>query len=290
MSETITMPVDTDNMLMTHQRELELIFSKNQLMPRIKAEFQKCEMGFASWFAEVGIPLEFGWDLLAQMAIHKRASMPTLAGIMYHHLKNAQATVDMLEVAAKADLIDWTPSFRVEREGITKEGWFGVVYTISDDVQYELDCFQYPLPMVVEPKLLETNRDTGYLIGSGSVILRNNHHMDDVCLDHLNRCNQMKLTINQDVVKMVKNSWRNLDKAKPGETKQEFEQRKKAFDKYDRTSKDVMDLLMQENDHFHLTHAYDKRGRTYCRGYHVNYAGTSWNKAVVEFADKELII
>jgi hypothetical protein len=68
MSETIEMPTDTGNKLMDHQKELELIFSKNQLMPRIRAEFQACEVDFPSWFAELGIPLAFGWDLLAQMA------------------------------------------------------------------------------------------------------------------------------------------------------------------------------------------------------------------------------
>jgi DNA-directed RNA polymerase len=187
--------------------------------------------------------------------------------------------VDLLTVAAQADLIDWSPSLEM----------FVVIFTISDDVQHELDCFQYPLPMVVEPRMLETNKDTGYLFGSGSVILRNNHHMDDVCLDHLNRSNQVRLTINQEVVKMVRNSWKNLDRAKPGETKQEWDQRKKAFDKYDRTSKDVMDLLMRENDHFHLTHKYDKRGRVYACGYHVSTQGNTWNKACIEFAEKELI-
>ncbi len=275
MSET----VETRDKLTDHQRDLELIFSKNQLIPRVRAEFQNCEVDFPAWFTELGIPLAFGWDLLAQMAIHRRANLTTLVGTLYHHLNDAQATVDMLTIAAQADLIDWSPTLEV----------FIVVFTISDDVQYELDCFQYPLPMVVEPKMLVTNKDTGYLIGSGSVILRNNHHNDDVCLDHLNRSNQVRLTINQDVVKMVKNSWKNLDRAKPGETKKEFDQRKKAFEKYDRTSKDVMDLLMQESDHFYLTHALDKRGRTYCRGYQVNYQGNAWNKACVEFADKELL-
>jgi len=38
-----------------------------------------------------------------------------------------------------------------------------------------------------------------------------------------------------------------------------------------------------------MTHRYDKRGRVYCMGYHVNYQGTPWNKAVIELADKEMI-
>jgi DNA-directed RNA polymerase len=63
--------------------------------------------------------------------------------------------------------------------------------------------------------------------------------------------------------------------------------RRKAFEKYDQSSKDVMHALMGIRDRFWLTHKYDRRGRTYCVGYHINYQGTSWNKAVVEFANKE---
>lgn len=276
MSETLEAPTN----LMMHQIELEKLFSKNQLIPRIRAEFQNCEaMNFSDYLLEKEIPIPFGMDLLTQMALHKRATLPTLVGLLYHHFNDAQVTTDMIAKATMADLVDWSPSLAL----------FIVKFTISADVQEELDRFQYPLPMVVEPKPLRTNRDTGYFLGSGSVILRNNHHEDDVCLDHLNRMNTIKLTINQDVVRMVKNSWKSLDKSKEGETKDEFDRRRKAFAKYDRTSKDVITLLMKENDHFHLTHKYDKRGRTYACGYHINTQGNPWSKAIVEFAHKELI-
>lgn len=88
---------------------------------------------------------------------------------------------------------------------------------------------------------------------------------------------------------MVKNKWKNLDKPKSGETREDFEKRRKAFLKYDKVAKDVIGLLIQEGNEFYLTHKYDKRGRVYCQGYHVTYQGAAWNKAVIEFADKELI-
>ena len=127
------------------------------------------------------------------------------------------------------------------------------------------------------------------LTSGGSIILRNNHHNDDVCLDHINRVNKIRFVINTDTATMVKNKWRNLDKPKEGETKEDFEKRKKAFEKYDRTAKDVISLLVKEGNEFHLTHKYDKRGRIYCQGYHVSYQAAPWNKAVIEFADQEII-
>jgi hypothetical protein len=272
--------VQASDALHEHQLMLEELFSKNQLMPRIKAEFQNSEeFDYAQHMTQHGIPIPFGMDLLAQMVLHKRANLQTMVGVLSHHFDSLQETADALETAARADLVDWDDELRM----------FIVIHGISDDVQAELDRFQFPLPMVVEPSLVTHNKATGYLKGKGSVILRDNHHEEDVCLDHINRLNQMALTINQDVVAMVKNSWRNLDRPKDGETMEDYQKRKRAFEKYDATSKDVMEVLMAHSDRFYLTHRYDKRGRTYCMGYHVTYQGNPWNKACIEFADKEYI-
>ena len=272
--------IETRQKLMERQVELERLYSKNQTVPRIRAEFQNCTgANFVEYILSVEIPVNFGLDLLVQMALHKRAEMQTMIGLLYHHFNDAQVCADMLLKAVMADLVDWDATLKQ----------FVVKFEITQEVQDDIDRFQYPLPMVVQPKTITKNRDTGYFLNNGSVILRNNHHEDDVCLDHLNRMNEIKFTINADTALMVKNKWRNLDKAKDGETREDFERRKKAFNKFDRTAKDVMALLMEHGDSFHLTHKYDKRGRVYCQGYHVNYQGTPWNKAVVEFAEKELV-
>lgn len=265
--------------LTEHQKHLEYLFSKNQLHSRIKAEFSNPEQGFTPHMEEQGIPIDFGLDVLVQMALHKRANLQTMVGILYHHFDNGQETADMLLKAAEADLMDWAPDLKL----------FIVRFTISDAVQAEIDRFQFPLPMVVEPRKITNNRSSGYLLNQTSVILNDNHHEDDVCLDHLNRVNKVRYAINDRVVKMVKNSWRNLDKPKEGETDEKFTRRQRAFEKYDSTAKDVMETLGAHSDHFYLTHRYDKRGRVYCMGYHVNYQGNAWNKAVVEFAEKEII-
>ncbi len=121
------------------------------------------------------------------------------------------------------------------------------------------------------------------------MILRQNHHDEDVCLDHLNQVNTTRFRINQDVATTIKNRWRNLDKPKADEPEGEYQKRVKAFEKYDRTAFDVMNHLgLATEGEFYLTHKIDKRGRTYCQGYVVNYQGTPWNKAVIEFANQEV--
>lgn len=264
-----------------HQIMLEQLFNKNQLLPRIRKEFLDSEdYNFVGHIEHLGLTREFGIDLLSQMVLHKRTNLPTLIGTLRNHFSDAQQCADAILKAAVGDLVDWIPDLRM----------FVLKFDISQDVQEELDRFQFPLPMVVEPKEVTRNTQTGYLTSGGSIILRNNHHTDDVCLDHINRLNRIPLTINHHIATMVKNKWRNLDKPKDGETKQDFEKRQRAFAKYDRTAKDVIGLLQAEGNTFFLTHRYDKRGRTYCQGYHVSYQGAPWNKAVIEFADKEVTV
>ncbi len=282
------MPMDAiTNPMLDHQIQLETLFNKNQLMPRIMREFTECkEFDFKAYMEQKGIKPEFGFALLTQMVLHKRTTLSTLVGILRRHFEPSpsasQLAADMLLVAAEADLVDYDPQFEQ----------FIVKLNITQDVQDELDKYQFPLPMVAEPKKLTTNKSSAYhSLKDGSVILRNNHHDEDVCLDHLNRANKIKFSIDMNVATMVRNQWRNLDKPKQGETRQDFDKRRRAFEKFDRTSREVIGTLVGLGNEFHLTHKYDKRGRVYCQGYHVSYQGAAWNKAVIMLADehKEII-
>jgi hypothetical protein len=260
-----------------HQIELERLYSKNQTIQRIRDEFM-AEPAFAVHFKSQGIPEDFGFGVLIQMALHKRADLPTLIGCLRHLCDSSQQCADLLLKCAMADLMDWSPDLRI----------FIVKFTISADVQAEIDRFQYPLPMVVEPQEVKNNAQSGYFLHRGSIILKDNHHDDDVCLDHVNRMNRVKFKVNFDTATMIRNQWRNLDKPKDGETQADFDRRVRAFNRYDATAKDVIDTLIQHGNEFHFTHKYDKRGRTYCQGHHANYQGTPWNKAVIEFAQGEV--
>lgn len=264
-----------------HQMELERLFNKNQLMSRLRIEFENESDGyFLKLMREVGIPTQFGIDLLCQMALHRRCDAKTLIGVLKHHFPTAQQVADMLEISAKHDLVDWDDRF----------GIFIVKYVVSDDVQQELDRYQFPLPMVVKPKTVTTNRESGMLVSNSSIILKHNHHDDDVCLDHINRVNSIKLCIDNKTALMMANRWRNMDKPKEGETRDDFRKRQRAFEKYDRVAKAVIKTVISYDNEFYLTHKYDKRGRTYCQGYHVSYQGAPWNKAVIQLADKELVV
>jgi hypothetical protein len=272
------------NPKLAHQLELERLYNKNQTISRLKNVFLEFEdLDFVAFMEENDIPSAFGLDLLVQMALHKRTTLPVMVSILRHHFANeddgSQITADLILKAAELDMLDWNPSFKQ----------LIVIFDIPADVQADLDRFQYPLPMVTHPRRLMDNRDTGYHLSRNSVILRKNHHEEDVCLDHINRMNKIRFSIDHDTAHMIANRWRDLDRAKEGETPQDFQRRVKAFEKYDRTAKEIIDLLLTYGNEIYLTHKYDKRGRTYCQGYHVTYQGAPWNKAVLELADKEVV-
>lgn len=277
-------PTNKDEARLELQLELEELYNKHQLLPRIREEFVKCrDVNFTAYMKQHGILPEFGFDLLVQMVLHKRAPLPTLVGLLRKHfepLHNAsQLTADLLWKCAEVDLVTW--------DDITEK--FIIEFDVSEDVHEAIARYQFPLPMVIKPEPITSNRDTGYLTTRGSIILRKNHHEDDVCLDHINRLNAIRFTIDDDTAFMIANSWRNLDRPKEGESKSDFQRRVRAFEKYDTVSKGVIGKILSLGNEFHLTHKYDKRGRSYCQGYHINYQGNAWNKAVVHLADKEYV-
>lgn len=267
-----------------HQLELERLYNKNQTLSRIRQEFEEFkDFNFKAYMQEHKIDPDFGMDLLVQMVLHKRCDLPVMVGILRKHfepLANAsQLAANELLKCVDADLVDY----------IKTTSQLVIIFNIKEEVQVDLDRYQFPLPMVVHPQEVKTNRDSGYYLSRGSLLLRKNHHDEDICLDHINRVNDFKFTINDDTAFMVQNQWRNMDKPKEGESKADFQRRVKAFDKYDRSSKEVIKKLLTYGNEFWLTHKYDKRGRVYCQGYHVSYQSAPWNKAVLELADKEIV-
>lgn len=270
----------------TTQIQLEKLFSKYQLIPSIKQEF--IEAGFMEELKKHQLHVEFGLTALAQIYLHKRASFSTLGGLLIHFFEEmeeidnpAQRTADELTELVKQDFFDWNP---VSREFVLR-------YRITDDIQRKLDLYQYPLPMIEEPTEVVHNRQSGWktTLNNKSIILRDNHTNDDVCLDHINRVNRVPLKLNMDTVAFVQNSWANLDHQKPDEDHADYQRRVRAFEKYDIVSRDVLKAISMQGDRFWLTHRYDFRGRTYAQGYHINYQGNDWNKACIELADGETL-
>jgi hypothetical protein len=269
--------------LTTAQIELENLTHKNHAMTRLKNEFRSPDI--IEHIEAHELPVGFCLDLLAQMVLHRRASISVLVGLLNKHfdensvLDSLQACADMIIKAGEASIIDWDMAAQMAY----------ITVDVSESVKEDLARYQYPMPMLVKPAKVEGNRDSGYLTTKSSLVLKDNHTDDDICLDHINRLNSVPLSINHQTAWMIDNYWEGLDHKKDDETVDEYALRVQNFRKFTATSYDVMEHIAVASDRFHLTHKYDKRGRTYSQGYHINPQGADWNKAVIELADKELV-
>lgn len=256
------------------QKGLEELFSKHQLLSVLREQFH--EMGDDQMVAEPAMATE----ALAQIYLHRQADVPTMVGILSPKFGTPQEVADKLLLLCEIDYLDFQESSQK----------FIVKYDVSEDVQEMLDRYQYPLPMVVPPKPVRENWQTGYMTIKGSVVLNGSEYFDDkdMCLDHLNRANSVALNINMDVVYSDEGKYIRPTR-NPNEDFAEFRKRQKQADIFYATSVDVMETIHNLSDELYLTHKFDRRGRCYTSGYHISTQGDDYRKAVLQLSRKEVI-
>lgn len=266
-----------------NQDMIEHFFNARQTPHLLRHELSQNEKACKA-IVSSGLDEDFAFDLLSQMVLYKRAHLPTLVGLLKQHFRNQvnpfQACADALLTAAAHWLVDWDEA----REQ------FVIMFDVSDKAMKLIRQYQYMPPMIVPPLTVRDNRGSGYInIKDDSLILQNNHHEGDICLDSINRFNSIPMSINEEVVRMIRNSWKNLDRPKNGETFEDYQKRLKAFERYEQDAFFTIAFMVEMGNEFYFTHKVDKRGRTYAQGYHINPQGNCWNKAVLELAEKEKV-
>jgi len=105
-----------------------------------------------------------------------------------------------------------------------------------------------------------------------------NFHKGEICLDHLNRMNSVQLKLNIPFLCQVEET--------PKKTITTYEQQEQ-WDAFAKESKSK--YLGINTKPFHQLHKYDARGRCYAVGYHVNYQGSSFKKAIIQLANAEIL-
>lgn len=266
-----------------NQNMLEHFFNDRQTPHLLRFELEKNEK-LAKQIAKSGLDREFAYDLCSQMVLYKRAHLPTLVGLLRNHFRDAedpfQACAEALTIATVHWLIDWDEV----------RDQFVIMHDVSQKAMDLIRQYQYMPPMIVPPLTVRDNRGSGYInIKDDSLILQDNHHEGDICLDSINRFNAIPMAINEEVVKLIRNSWKNLDHPKIGESFEDFKKRLTAFERYERDAFFTIALMIEMGNEFYFTHKTDKRGRTYAQGYHINPQGNCWNKAVLELAEPEIV-
>lgn len=170
---------------------------------------------------------------------------------------------------------------------LTKESAESQIYIESNvSLPQELIDFTqqagYLPPMVYPPNLIHNNFQSGYLSIKDSVILkRYNQHSGCVSLDTLNSKNAVPLKFYYPMVSTVPEI-----KSKKSESLED----QIAWEKMSHQTLKITQMLISQGNRFYMLHKVDKRGRMYAQGYHINSQGTGYKKAVLDFAEEEVIL
>ena len=196
-------------------------------------------------------------------------------------LKFSDKTEAITTVAEITAVLCATDAFDIEKAN--KMASLMVVSNIplSERLVTFIEESQFLPPMVCEPLELTHNYSSGYLTHNDSLILgTGNHHDGDICLGVLNTMNKVALKLDTDFLSQVEEEPTfDLD------TQDKLDQ----WNKFKEQSYMMYSLLASQGNQFYLNHKVDKRGRIYCHGYHISTQGTSFKKAMLEFAKEELV-
>lgn len=232
---------------------------------------------------------DFYLDLLGVLAQRKMAQYTEIVGSVRGHIKTMadkpaiRTAGELISLAVLNDLIVLIPATRATSMQLVSR------IALEEHTEALIKQYQYLPPMIVPPLEVHSNHDSGYLTVRGSLILKDNHHEEDICLDHINRSNGVALSLDTRVIRNIRDNRKHLDAPKGGESQEEYEKRVQSFLKMEKDSMQVFAMLVNHGNRFYLTHKYDKRGRTYCQGHHASYQSNGYRKAIIELADKELV-
>ncbi|NQY57933.1 MAG: hypothetical protein HRT86_15890 [Ilumatobacteraceae bacterium] len=169
-------------------------------------------------------------------------------------------------------------------------------YGVSPEVIDLINTGMYLPPMLVPPKTIRSNAESGYLVGTKSILLgKHSFHEYALPLDVINADNKVKFSIDERMLaykETPKNPHDSGDKyeAVPNWAKPQYVARKtQAFNQMCAVSTQVYDMLISNGNCFYIPSRVDERIRYYSQGYHVNHQGSSYKRAFIDLYDKEII-
>lgn len=173
-------------------------------------------------------------------------------------LDRAKIAAECIALCAHADVIN--------------VDFVGSTYQVSTRWQLDTDITGADKHVILtkKPRVKTTNQILG---------CRYKQHNKETCLDHINAMNSIKLCLNLDLLRtMEEQATFTID------TTQKADQWKLFINE---SYKKYLELARGGNE-FYLEHWYDTRGRGYCDGYYIDYQGSSFKKAIVQLANKEV--
>ena len=187
---------------------------------------------------------------------------------------------EQLQTAAELLALLWQQDFFALSRNSNQEILVQTNFVLDERIIALINQTKYLPPMLCPPRKLVKNYQSGYLTFDDSLILKQNHHNDDICLDSLNIFNSVPLSLKVEMLTTI---------SEPLPAAIDTVEKKQAWLKMVTDSYAVYADLVAAGNEFYITHKVDKRGRTYAQGYHVSYQGNKFRQAILELAEKRFI-
>lgn len=212
--------------------------------------------------------------IFTAVLVNQTITYQAICGLLNHKIR-LEDTVDRIKIIAETvALISQTGLINIHRPGAGK--------TITITTDFSLDE-EIPIPdkhkiCIHRPQPISKNRDREL----GSMLLghKMNHHEEHICLDHLNRMNQIPLTLNKTFLTAFTEE--------PKQTPITADQ-KDQWNKFVADSMAKYQEVLSTGNKMYSIHKFDSRGRSYSCGYHITTHGSSFKKATVELYNTELV-
>ena len=235
---------------------------------------------------------------VALVALHcsKPMKLVSIASMCIGHLKMTDKVDAIQTMAEVIAMLSDTDLFDCQK---TKEGWVVVSRIGLDEevLRYAYNAFYLP-PMIIKPRIVRHNRDSGYITQRGESLILGfyeNHHDDDICLDVLNILNANEYELDTDLISSLSEQWHreNLSQDEYMELSHEekliYDMDKTVWEEYINQGYKIQTLMLYHGNKFYLQNRVDKRGRIYTSGYHISPQGSSFKKAMINLAKKEIV-
>jgi len=242
---------------------------------------------------------------VALVALHcsKPMKLVSIASMCIGHLKMADKVDAIQTMAEVIAMLSDTDLFDCRK---TADGWVVLSRIGLDEevLRYAYNAFYLP-PMIIKPRTVRHNRDSGYITQRGESLILGyyeNHHDDDICLDVINTLNSNEYELDTDLISSLSEDPLEITIEKLQENAaakdkylSRFDAEKKlkqildTWDDYQEECYKIQTLMLYHGNKFYLQNKVDKRGRIYTSGYHISPQGSSFKKAMINLAKKEIV-
>ena len=223
-------------------------------------------------------------DIYCSIAMFTRQeTFVSAASQVAKHLSFVERRDSIQTVAELLGVLVHTGVFTIWKESKESQMLLQSQMRLPHKLVNAIDRSQYLPPLVCVPETIKTNFESGHLTVNDSQILgKHSSHSDDICLDVLNAQNQIPLKLCTEFISTVE------EEPNPGSPLDSVEKQTN-WDRQKCESYEIYLLLAKQGNKFYQLNSYDKRGRLYTSGYHVNFQGASFKRACIELHNEELV-